>query len=487
MVVSALSKIATKFRWSEFIVAFVLMGFMTSVPELFVGVSSALGGAGRLALGNVIGASIVNLTLVMGLAAILSRGIKIETGIAKRDAVLTMAIVAIPVILLLDGKLTRIEGVILILLFFVYLLQLFHRNQHRYPYFISRILDRVGIHVNGEKFSKEFEADGQDRRFGQVVGDFVKFAAGVDVTTVGTGTVTVLGGEDYSDGVDQDGNSSSIIDMNSTSSISTGGGNISLDTKGNALISSLDSGSGAVSVVSRNGSILDSNGAALNILARDYSYLRAASTNGVIGTDLDPIEVCVQINAANRLTPPVVNGSSAISGLILEIGGVDAVTGISGNLKGIVRPGSGYNGVVGSPEIDFATVLPPGEVFYEDTTSVSSTCTVLAGYPGATNSGVRKLIWPWPWETLAIIGDDWRFRMPKKNVVDTFQIAQTQGPSTLVASQRVYFYHPLVDMSMYDMPALDIGAYEFIDGQINATNPALLPIVLDEEEENKLQ
>ena len=190
MVVSALSKIATKFRWSEFIVAFVLMGFMTSVPELFVGVSSALGGAGRLALGNVIGASIVNLTLVMGLAAILSRGIKIETGIAKRDAVLTMAIVAIPVILLLDGKLTRIEGVILILLFFVYLLQLFHRNQHRYPYFISRILDRVGIHVNGEKFSKEFEADGQDRRFGQVVGDFVKFAAGV-ILLVGSARLIV--------------------------------------------------------------------------------------------------------------------------------------------------------------------------------------------------------------------------------------------------------------------------------------------------------
>lgn len=184
MVVSALTKIAAYFKWSEFIVAFVLMGFMTSVPELFVGVSSALNDVASLSLGNVIGASIVNLTLVMGLVAILARGIKIETNFAKRGTILTLAIVGIPIILMFDGTLNRLEGAILIFLFFVYLLQFFYSNQKRFPYFVIRILQLPLINrlikLDNLEFSREFEADGEDeRKFSQITGEFVKFAIGV--------------------------------------------------------------------------------------------------------------------------------------------------------------------------------------------------------------------------------------------------------------------------------------------------------------------
>lgn len=179
MVVDALGKISAFFRWSEFLVAFILMGFMTSVPELFVGVSSALGGVANLSLGNLIGANVVNLTLVMGLAAILSRGIKVETSIAKRDAILTLVIVVIVLAMLLDGMLSRVEGAILIFIFFIYLLQLFHANQKRFPYFVVRILQALRFSVNGDKFQRDYEAhNGEKKKVKEIFWDFVKFGIG---------------------------------------------------------------------------------------------------------------------------------------------------------------------------------------------------------------------------------------------------------------------------------------------------------------------
>src|SRR3990167_6358206 len=51
-----------------FIVSSVLVSFTTSLPELFVGINSALSSVPTLALGNVVGANIANISLVLGLA-----------------------------------------------------------------------------------------------------------------------------------------------------------------------------------------------------------------------------------------------------------------------------------------------------------------------------------------------------------------------------------------------------------------------------------
>jgi filamentous hemagglutinin family protein len=85
---------------------------------------------------------------------------------------------------------------------------------------------------------------------------------------------------------------------------------------------------------------------------------------------------------------------------------------------------------------------------------------------------------------LGYFGDELRFKIPRKFLVDTFDITYTHGPIQLTSGQ-VFFYHPLFEMSMFEMPPLDINAYEFIDGIISTPNPALLPLltpVLTEEE-----
>ena len=78
-----------------------IMAFATSVPELFVGITSALAGKSALALGNVIGANIINLTLVIGIAILLGRGIKIESKKTKTDALYRVGIASLPMVLMI--------------------------------------------------------------------------------------------------------------------------------------------------------------------------------------------------------------------------------------------------------------------------------------------------------------------------------------------------------------------------------------------------
>jgi hypothetical protein len=86
---------------------------------------------------------------------------------------------------------------------------------------------------------------------------------------------------------------------------------------------------------------------------------------------------------------------------------------------------------------------------------------------------------------IPFINDNLRFRIPKKERVDNFNISHTQGPDAFTAGQ-VYFYHPLVEMQMYETPALGVDAYQFIDESINTSNPALMPY-FEEDEESRSQ
>lgn len=119
--IKSLSKVAAFLHLSEFTISFILMAFATSVPELFVGISSALAKTPSLALGNIIGANIANLTLIMGIAVLISKKFKIENKKTKKDAMYMFFIILIPLILMWLGKgLSRIDGAILILVFLAY-------------------------------------------------------------------------------------------------------------------------------------------------------------------------------------------------------------------------------------------------------------------------------------------------------------------------------------------------------------------------------
>lgn len=154
VLVKALVNIARFMRWSEFIVSFVLMAIATSFPELFVGISAGLQNISSLALGNVIGANILNLTLIAGLIILFSRGTKIRSKIIKRDAWLIFALAVLPFLFLLNKTLSRIEALILVGVFIAYLVylikqkQAFPRALNKFPE-INNFFKSIGFFIAG--------------------------------------------------------------------------------------------------------------------------------------------------------------------------------------------------------------------------------------------------------------------------------------------------------------------------------------------------
>ena len=103
-----------------FFIASLLVGLGTSLPELFVGITSAIEGVPSLSLGNVLGANIANVSLIAGCAAIIGGSLHVNHHARRSDFLLVFAAAVIPMLLLADRTLSRIDGGILIILFFSY-------------------------------------------------------------------------------------------------------------------------------------------------------------------------------------------------------------------------------------------------------------------------------------------------------------------------------------------------------------------------------
>jgi cation:H+ antiporter len=106
--------VARHYRISEFVVSFVVVGFVSTFPEFFVLIMSALDGTHTLGLGTVLGNNITDLTLVLGLIALSAGALRVESREIRHDFVFVL-LTLLPVVLALDGELTRVDGFILLI------------------------------------------------------------------------------------------------------------------------------------------------------------------------------------------------------------------------------------------------------------------------------------------------------------------------------------------------------------------------------------
>src|SRR3989338_3968514 len=138
--VKSLSTISKFLRLSEFIIGSILLAFATSLPEFFLGLTSALTGKNEIALGNIIGANLLDLTLVVGIPVLLARGIPVGGRTLRKSSIMMLIYILLPIVLMLIGnKLSRIDGVILFLAFFVYLISILKKKK----LFTKTIVDRI--------------------------------------------------------------------------------------------------------------------------------------------------------------------------------------------------------------------------------------------------------------------------------------------------------------------------------------------------------
>ncbi|MEX0887760.1 MAG: sodium:calcium antiporter [Patescibacteria group bacterium] len=127
--IDRLTSIAVKLRMSEYLVGFVIMAVATSIPELVVGIIAALENDPNLSLGNVIGANIANMSLVLGLAALIAGGIRVQVQVRNREMFFTGLISIAPLLMLIDGRLSRPEGVVLLFFFAFYMYNLIFQSR----------------------------------------------------------------------------------------------------------------------------------------------------------------------------------------------------------------------------------------------------------------------------------------------------------------------------------------------------------------------
>ena len=115
-IVKGASGLAQKFGASPFIAGLLLIAFGTSIPELFVNARAYAVGAQDLALGNAVGSNIVNFGLTLGLAALAA---PLLIRMRLLSPMLVMLVVATLAVILfgLDGVISQVEGIVLLLAF----------------------------------------------------------------------------------------------------------------------------------------------------------------------------------------------------------------------------------------------------------------------------------------------------------------------------------------------------------------------------------
>lgn len=112
--VDGASSTARHFGMPALLIGMVIVGFGTSAPEIVVSILASAQGNGGIAIGNAFGSNIANVALILGVAAILAP-IVVESKILKLELPILAVVTFLGAGAVLDGVVTRLEGVILLI------------------------------------------------------------------------------------------------------------------------------------------------------------------------------------------------------------------------------------------------------------------------------------------------------------------------------------------------------------------------------------
>ena len=122
------SSIALRLHLSPLVVGLTIVAFGTSAPELLISVMSALKGSPDLAMGNVVGSNICNLALVLGLTAVINP-VKVQSNSIRVDWPMTMGASILLFLMVREGLLNALEGVIMVVALIVYLVFIIRQSR----------------------------------------------------------------------------------------------------------------------------------------------------------------------------------------------------------------------------------------------------------------------------------------------------------------------------------------------------------------------
>jgi cation:H+ antiporter len=147
VLVRGASGLARSLGLSPLVIGLTVVSFATSAPELAVTLDASLSGRPGLAVGNVVGSNIVNVLLVLGFSA-LFLPLAVRSAVTKRDVPIMIALSVLLLVLTLDGSVSQLDGLVLVLLLLAYVAYSVRAGRRHYKE------DRAGAESGADEGAK---------------------------------------------------------------------------------------------------------------------------------------------------------------------------------------------------------------------------------------------------------------------------------------------------------------------------------------------
>lgn len=118
-------RIALHFNISHFVIGATLVAFGTSLPEMAASMMASSAGKSEMAVANVVGSVIFNITLVLGVVFLIAKKMQPERNLFSLDSAWVVVPVVVFFIMIQDGEIGRVDGALYLLLMVSYLVFLF--------------------------------------------------------------------------------------------------------------------------------------------------------------------------------------------------------------------------------------------------------------------------------------------------------------------------------------------------------------------------
>ena len=128
IIINQSEKIALRFGISEYIIGATLIALGTSLPEMAASINASIQGKAELAVSNIIGSNIINITLVIGVVLLIAKKINPDRDFFAKDSSWALFPVLIFIAIAFDNQITRVSGVAMLMLMFAYILFLLNHS-----------------------------------------------------------------------------------------------------------------------------------------------------------------------------------------------------------------------------------------------------------------------------------------------------------------------------------------------------------------------
>ncbi|HIE34667.1 MAG TPA: calcium/sodium antiporter [Campylobacterales bacterium] len=122
LIIKEAERVALHFNISEFVIGATLVATGTSLPEMAASIAASYNYKSEMAIANVLGSVIFNITLVLGIVFLISKNIDPKRDIFAKDSTWALIPIFIFILMIFDGIIGRFEGFLFLILMFAYLI-----------------------------------------------------------------------------------------------------------------------------------------------------------------------------------------------------------------------------------------------------------------------------------------------------------------------------------------------------------------------------